>query len=84
MKILINEKQYKKVILNELSNRGIGILSYIRRKYETMGNSFTPRFGSGEKWYSKNDIRNELIRTFNLNKEFAEEIVDYYIEDNFK
>jgi len=49
-----------------------------------MGNSFTPRFGSGEKWYSKNDIRNELIRTFNLNKEFAEEIVDYYIEDNFK
>ena len=84
MKILINEKQYKKVILNELSNRGVGLLSFIRRKYEIMGNNFTPRFGSGEKWYNKNDIRNELVNTFNITKDFADEIVDYYIDTNYK
>jgi hypothetical protein len=82
MKILISEKQYKKVILTELSSRGVGLISYIRQKYETMGNSFTPRFSSGEIWYTKNDIRNELVNTFNLNKDFAEEIVDYYLDIN--
>ena len=82
MKILISEKQYKKVILTELSSRGVGLISYIRQKYETMGNSFTPRFSGGEIWYTKNDIRNELVNTFNLNKDFAEEIVDYYLDIN--
>lgn len=84
MKILISEKQYKKVILTELSSRGEGLLSFIRKNYEVMGNNFTPRFGSGEIWYTKNDIRNELVNTFNLNKDFAEEIVDYYLDINLK
>ena len=43
-------------MLTELGNRGKGLLSYIRKNYAVMGNSFTPRFGSGEKWYSKQDI----------------------------
>ncbi len=70
-------------IINELTSKGIGLTHYIRQKYETMGNSFTPRFSSGEKWYTRNDIKNELMRNFNVSKDFAEEIVDYYLESGF-
>ena len=69
--------------INELSTKGMGLLAFIRQKYETMDNSFTPRSGYGEKWYTKNDVRNELMRRFNINKDFAEEVMDYYLEHNF-
>jgi len=79
----VNNFTNHKLMINELTSKGIGLTHYIRQKYETMGNSFTPRLGSGEKWYSKNDIKNELILKFKLNKDFAEEIVDYYMESDF-
>ena len=60
MKVIINESQYHQVILNELGNRGKGLLSYISRNYEVMGNSFTPRFGPGEQWFTRNNIADEL------------------------
>tara|TARA_R110002020_G_scaffold113236_2_gene260255 strand:- start:3207 stop:3479 length:273 start_codon:yes stop_codon:yes gene_type:complete len=72
-----------KLMLNELSRKGIGLTDYIRQKYYIMGNSFTLRTGQGEEWYTKNDIRNELMRRFNISKDFAEEIMDYYSEHNF-
>ena len=81
MKVRITEGQYNKVMLTELGNRGKGLLSYIRKNYAVMGNSFTPRFGSGEKWYSKQDIRNELKSRFNLSDVLAADIVDYYLDD---
>ena len=84
MKVIIREDQYQRVILNELGNRGKNLLSYIRHHYEVMGDSFTPRGEGGVKWYTKRDIRNELVNTFNLNKDFAEEIVDYYLDINLK
>ena len=81
MKVILTEEQYNKVILTELGNRGKGLLSYIRKNYAVMGNSFTPRFGTGEKWYSKQDIRNELKSRFNLSDSLAGDIVDYYLDD---
>jgi len=79
MKVIINESQYHQVILNELGNRGKGLLSYISRNYEVMGNSFTPRFGRGEQWFTRNNIADELRHNFNLSPLMATEIVDYYL-----
>ena len=81
MKVRITEEQYNKVMLTELGSRGIGLLSYIRQNYAVMGNSFTPRFGLGDKWYSKKDISNELKSRFNLSDAAAADIVDYYLDD---
>ena len=81
MKARITEEQYNKVILTELGSRGMGLLSYIRKNYAVMGNSFTPRFGLGEKWYSKQDISKELKSRFNLSDVQAADIVDYYLDD---
>ena len=79
MKVIINERQYHQVLLNELGSKGIGLLSYIRQNYEVMGNSFTPRFGGGEKWFTRNNIIDELRHTFNLSPLMATEIVDYFL-----
>lgn len=80
MKIVITEEQYQKILLNELSNRGKNLLSYIRQHYEVMGNSFTPRGGHGDKWYSAKDIAKEIRHKFpTLPEGSAEEIVDYYL-----
>ncbi len=85
MKILISEKQYKKVILTELGRKGINLLSYIRHHYEVMGNSFTPRGEGGVKWYTAKDIAKEIQQKFpRLPEGTGEEIVDYYLDDNFK
>ncbi len=80
MKLIINEQQYHKLLLNELGNRGKGLLSYLRQNYEVMGRSFTPRFGRGEKWYNKQDIVDELKDKFNLSPVLATDIVDYYLD----
>ena len=61
MKVIISEQQYEQVLLLELGNRGKGLLSYIRQNYEVMGNSFTPRFGGGVKWFTRDNIIDELI-----------------------
>ena len=79
----VNNFANHKLMINELTSKGVGLTDYIRQKYYTMGNSFTLRTGHGEEWYTKNDIRNELMRKFNVSKDFAEEIMDYYSEHNF-
>jgi len=79
MKVIINERQYHQVLLVELGNRGKGLLSYINQNYEVMGNSFTPRFGSGEKWFTRVNIIDELKHNFNLSPLMATEIVDYFL-----
>jgi|ETNvirnome_2_300_1030623.scaffolds.fasta_scaffold13848_4 hypothetical protein len=79
MKIKIREEQYQKVILTELGESGKNLLSYVRRKYTLMGNSFTRRDGSGEKWYSPTDIKNELVYRFSISPKMAEEMLDYYL-----
>ena len=79
MKIKINEEQYQKVILTELGESGKNLLSYVRRKYTLMGNNFTPRDGAGDKWYSPNDIKNELVYRFGVAPKMAEDMLDYYL-----
>ena len=79
MKIKIREEQYQKVILTELGESGKNLLSYVRRKYTLMGNNFTRRDGSGEKWYSPTDIKNELVYRFSISPKMAEEMLDYYL-----
>ncbi len=81
MKLKLTEEQYQKVLLNELGNRGKGLLSYIRQNYSVMGRSFTPRYGRGEKWYSKEEIEKKLKNKFNLSPVLAADIVDYYLDD---
>jgi len=81
MKLKLTEEQYNKVILTELGNRGKGLLSYIRQNYSVMGRSFTPRFGLGDKWYTQQDIVDELKTKFNLSDVLATDIVDYYLDD---
>jgi len=84
MKVIISEQQYEQVLLLELGNRGKGLLSYIRQNYEVMGNSFTPRFGGGVKWFTRDNIIDELRNTFNLSPLMATEIVDYFLRDQRK
>ena len=88
MKILITEAQYEKILLKELSNRGLGLLAYIRQNYETMGNSFTRRnpedgkekeFSKGEIWKNPKDIVRELINRFHIPDWLASDIVDYHL-----
>ena len=79
MKIKINKEQYQKVILTELGDAAKNLLPYIRRKYTLMGNSFTPRDGAGDKWYSPNDVKNELVYRFGVAPQMAEEMLDYYL-----
>ena len=81
MKVIINERQYHQVLLMELGNRGKGLLSYINQNYEVMGNSFTPRFGGGIKWFTRANIIDELRHNFNLSPLMATEIVDYFLRD---
>lgn len=80
MKLIINEHQYHKLLLNELGNRGKGLISYLRQNYEVMGGSFTPRFGGGVKWYTKTDIIDELKDRFNLSPVLATDVVDYFLK----
>ena len=79
MKLIISEQQYHKLLLNELGNRGKGLISYLRQNYEVMGNNFTPRFGGGVKWYTKTDIIDELKDRFNLSPVLATDVVDYFL-----
>ena len=80
MKVIINEEQYHKLLLNELGNKGKGLLSFIRQNYEVMGKQFTPRFGRGDEWYSAAEISDELRYKFNLSPVVANDIVDYYLD----
>jgi hypothetical protein len=80
MKVILTEKQYEKIVLNELGNRGKNLASYIRHHYEVMGDSFTPRGEGGFEWYNKKDIAKHLVYNFNLPISTAEEIVDYYLD----
>jgi len=83
-KIIITEKQYK--ILNELGNRGLGLIDVISRNYYRMGNSFTkrnpdPGFEFAEKWESKGDIAKHLRKIYGISYEMAQSIVDHLIDN---
>ena len=52
-------------LLKELDmSRERGLLSNLMMKYIVMGTSFTKRHGSGEIWFTKNEIREILMKEF--------------------
>jgi len=71
----------KEELLKEL-NMSIerGLLSYIIINYETMDNSFTKRHGTGEEWFTIEEMVKHLQIKFKISKEMANNIIKAYLE----
>ena len=72
--------------LNELGNRGKGLVDVVNRNYERMGDSFTKRkpdvgFEHAEKWETKDAIAKGLMDTFGIPAPMATDIVDYLLKN---
>ena len=68
-------------LLKELDmSRERGLLSNLMMKYMVMGDSFTIRHGTGEKWLTKNELKEILMKEYKMNKESVGKVIDAYLE----
>lgn len=76
IRVIIREELLKELDMS----RERGLLSNLMMKYLVMGDSFTRRHGIGEKWFTKNELKEILMNEYKMSDESVSKVIDTYLE----